>query len=160
MWHAEVFGHAALSGTLRSAIGRPLGDGQGHDDDQQDVILDGVDVPIDTYPNPPPGTAAERFRGRPGWRVLGEKRDDAADAVALRGIEFAQLTQRCRTDFDPVGHAQPRSTRTCSQGMLGSASAMAISNAATSSACSTASSISSYCAGVFASSVSLPHTGV
>lgn len=86
-----------------------------------------IDDPIVTHPYPKTGSVLEG-NGRRWPRVLRQHRYGATDAIADLGIEFAQRPERSGPELDPTGsHAQPRSTLTWSQGMLGPSSVIAAS---------------------------------
>lgn len=111
-----------------------------YDDYEQHVISDCVDNPVVADAHPIGRSASQRPGGGWPW-ILREQRDRSLNPRLNVGIELAKGSSRCRPDLDPVGaHCQPRSVFTCSQGMLAPSSAIASSNADTSSVSSYASS--------------------
>ncbi len=108
------------------------------DDDQQHVVLDGVDDAVIAHADPESGTALKCTCARRA-RVLGEQRDRTLNPTADLGVELAQSAYGGWAKLDAIGaHSQPRSALTCAQGMFGPSSAIASSKAATSSASSNA----------------------
>ncbi len=109
-----------------------------HYDDQQHVVLDGVDDAVVPDPDTESRTPLQGSRAR--WpRILGQQCDGAVDSSPNVGIELAERTGCGGTKLDAVGaHSQPRSALTCSHGMFGPSSAIAASKATTSSASSRA----------------------
>ena len=108
------------------------------DDDQQDVVLNGVEEAVVADSNSKTWSALYCARtGRA--RIFGKQSNRASDASTDRGVELAQGTDGTWAELDPISaHAQPRSALTCSQGMFGPSSAIAWSKAAASSASSNA----------------------
>ncbi len=107
-------------------------------DHQEHVIGDGVDdaVVTDTYAE---ARSALQGAGGRGARVLRQESDHALHAVADRRVEVPERSNGGRPQLDAVvRHTQPRSALTCSQGMLAPSSAIAASNAVTSSESSSA----------------------
>src|SRR5580693_4841980 len=114
-----------------SVVGLPAM-AQRYDDDQEDVVGNGIDDPIVADPNAEPRSTPQGF-GR--WRagIGGQKGDRPLDARAHVRVELAKRSSRGRPDLDAIAtHVQPRSALTCSQGMLGPSSAMEASKASTS----------------------------
>lgn len=108
------------------------------EDDEENVVLDGVDDAIVTDPHAESGSALQCPGGR-GTRVLCQEGNRALDPATNRRVELAQRSYGRWSQLDPVsGHSQPRSAFACSQGMFGPSSFIAASNAATSSASSRA----------------------
>jgi len=112
---------------------------EGKYDDEKDVILDGVDDAVVTHPHPVSVTVSE-FLCAWGAGVGGKKGDCAPKTVRMRFRNGTQSFDRCRPKLDAIGHCQPRSALTCSQGMLSPSSASAWSKACSSSCSSSASS--------------------
>lgn len=112
---------------------------KGNDHYEQHVLLDRVDDPVVADTNPVAGTTAQRPGGWwPG--IFSQKGDGTLDPGADAKVELAHRPEGGGANFDAVAaHAQPRSARTCSQGTLSPTSAIAASNAATSSVSSMAS---------------------
>jgi hypothetical protein len=114
-----------------------------HDHNEEDSIVDRVNDPVVAHPQPIAGPSSKWARRWRTW-ILSEKCDGALNARLHGAVNLANLTQSCWPELDPkVGHDQPRSIFTCSQGMLFPSSANAASNATTSCNSSKASSISS-----------------
>ena len=77
--------------------------------------------------------------GGRGARILRQEGNHTLHAATDCWVELAQRSDRRWAQLDAVfAHSQPRSAFACSQGMLGPSSAIATSNAATSSASSRA----------------------
>jgi len=108
------------------------------DDDQEHVVVDGVDDAIVTDPNAESGSALQGAGGR--WtRVVRQEGDRTLHAVTYRWVEPAQRSDSPGAQLDAISaHSQPRSALACSQGMFGPSSSIAASKAATSSASSRA----------------------
>lgn len=107
-------------------------------DHYQHIVIDGVEDAVITDSNtkarPTMKSSCARRSG-----ILGEQADCALDATENLRIELAQGTDCRRAQLDAIcAHSQPRSVLTCSQGMFGPSSAIAASNAETSSASSSA----------------------
>ena len=103
-----------------------------HYDNEKDVVIDGVNDSIipDTESKAWPTPKCPR-----SWwtRILSEESDSTLNARLNGTVNLADLAQRRRSKFDSViGHDQPRSLFTCSQGMLLPSSAKAASKAMTS----------------------------
>ncbi len=109
-----------------------------HDDDQQHVVLDGVNNSIVTDSD---SKTRPALQSTCTWRarILREQSDCALNSPASLRVEFAQGADGRRSKLDAIGaHSQPRSALTCSHGMFGPSSAIATSKPATSSASSRA----------------------
>ena len=116
---------------------------KGNYDYQEYVVFNRVDDAVAADPDPQPGPPPQRASRR--WsRVFSQERDRALDAPANLRVELSQRANGRRPKFYAVlAQSQPRSALTSSQGMFGPSSSMAESKAATSSASSSASIISS-----------------
>jgi len=110
--------------------------------DNKDVVIDRVDDAVIPDANSESGAPLKCFGTWWPW-ILTEECDRAANAVTILMVNLLQRTNCGRTQFDLVGHVQPRSAFTWAQGILGPSSAIASSNATTSSEYSSASSIRS-----------------
>ena len=116
---------------------------QGDDNDQEDVVLDRVDHAVAARPDAECVAPLELLDIR--WtRVFRQQGYGPLDPSSDLGIQLSQSSKRRRAQFDPVAaQSQPRSALASFQGMFGPSSAIAASNAATSSISSSASIISS-----------------
>ena len=117
---------------------------EGDDDNEEHVVLDGVDDPVIADSHSVTDSTFQRSRGgRSG--VLRQQCDGSLDAGPDPRVDTAQCPDGRGSDLDPVAaQVQPRSALTCSQGMLSPSSAREASKAAMSSASSKASSSCSY----------------
>ena len=138
---ADLWPHADRSAPLSSApllVVHVAPMSKPHDDHQQHLVLDCVDDSVIAYPDAKTGPALKRTCT---WRTrfLGEQRDCTLNPPANLRVELAQSAECRRTELDAIrAHSQPRSALTCSHGMFGPSSAVAVSKAATSSASSQA----------------------
>ena len=101
-------------------------------DNKKDVVIDGVNDSI--IPDSESKTWSTPKCSRSRWtRILSEESDSTVNARLHGAVNLADLAQGRRSKFDSViGHDQPRSLFTCSQGMLLPFSAKAASKAMTS----------------------------
>ena len=113
---------------------------EGDHGNDKNVIVNGVDDAIAADTHSEARSAAKRL-GTRRTGILAEQCDRTADPITVLVIDLLQGSNRGRTQLDSVGHDQPRSAFTCAHGMLGPSSAIASSNAATSSESSSASII-------------------
>jgi hypothetical protein len=83
---------------------------EGDDDNQQHVIVEGVDDAVVTYSYPPCGSTAEWPSGR--WpRILRQQSDHTLNAAGDRRVESTKGSDGSWPQLDPVAaHSQPRST--------------------------------------------------
>lgn len=103
-----------------------------HDRHEKYVVRNGVDDAVVTDANAQTCATLQRPGCRWSW-VLREQGDRSLDATANLGVKLAKSPDCGRPEFDTIcAHAQPRSTLTCSQGMLGPSSSIAASKSATS----------------------------
>ena len=134
--------HNVLPLADRKAATSPVVDvtpmSQSHQDHQEHVVFDGVDDAVVADADAKPWSAPKGLCTR--WaRIGGEQGDGALDAAAGLRIELTQRPCGRRAKLKVVcTHSQPRSALTCSHGMFGPSSAIAASNAATSSLSSSA----------------------
>lgn len=128
----------SLTGRRGSAVVDVAAVPERDDNDEEHVVLNGVDDAIVTDPNAESWSAFQGSGGR--WtRVLRQKCDRALDPATDRRVELAQRSYGRWSQLDPVfAHSQPRSAFTWSQGMFGPSSSIAASNATMSSASSAA----------------------
>jgi hypothetical protein len=82
-----------------------------NDCDNEDVVVDRVDDAVVTDANPEAGTTLESF-GTWWPRVLAKKSDGPTNAVAILMIYSLQRANCSGTQFDLIGHVQPRSAFT------------------------------------------------
>jgi hypothetical protein len=100
-----------------SAIRRPLADDDPQDEDQQPFVLDLVHDAVVAGADPPLTCAPYEPGCRRRSGLLGQQIERGLDAPPHLGVELAQLPRRHRRQGDAVGHANPRSALTCSQGI-------------------------------------------
>ena len=84
-----------------------------HHDNCEHVILDGVDDPVISHPDPEkPGTILQSTRTR--WaRISGESEDRTTNACPDLRVNLLQIPLCCRQDLDGICHfVQPRSFMT------------------------------------------------
>lgn len=110
-----------------------------NDDDEQDIILDGVDNAVVTHPDSV-GVAGSELLCAWGSGVLAKQGDCPPNSRGVRSRDGTQSFDRAGPKLNAIGHCQPRSALTCSQGMLSPSSASASSKACSSSRSSNASS--------------------
>src|SRR5665811_1578695 len=119
-----------------------------HDDDPQDVVLDRVDDPVVADADAQiAGSIFQGARTRRPWVHRQLQAGPPNPSTHLR-THLAQASLGCRQNLNGIGHVQPRSRMTCSQGMGSPPSARAASTAATSSSSSNAFMSSSYRSGL------------
>src|ERR1019366_6878196 len=111
---------------------------EGYDYNKEHLVCHGVDDSV--FPDPDSVTRSSAQRpGRRRPRILREERDRALNPRPSLWVKLLKRPRSCGAQLNPVrGQIQPRSTLTCSQGMLSPSSAMAASKAAMSSASSNA----------------------
>lgn len=83
----------------------------GHDENEQHVVVDLVDDSVVTCADTPLA-AAQKLLGATGARFAREQLDRSLYATLRRPVELTQLSYGCRGDLDAVGHASPRSALT------------------------------------------------
>lgn len=111
---------------------------EGKHDDKEDVILDCIDDAVVAHPHAV-GVAGSQFLRAWGSGVGSKKGDGAPDAVRVRLWNRTQGFDCSGPKLNAIGHCQPRSALTCSQGILPPSSASASSKARSSSRSSSAS---------------------
>ena len=105
---------------------------EGKHDDKEDVILDGIDDAVVAHPHAV-GAWGSEYLSSWGSRVGGEEGDGAPEAVRVLLWNGSQSFDRGGSKLNAIGHCQPRSALTCSEGMLSPSSASASLNARSSS---------------------------
>jgi hypothetical protein len=102
------------------------------DNDEKNSVIDRVNDSVVANSEPITRPTTKGSRSRRTW-ILCEKCDRTLNARLYRAINFAKFAHGRWPKLDAVvGHDQPRSIFTCSQGMLFPSSLKAASNAATS----------------------------
>lgn len=79
--------------------------------DNEDVVVNHVKDAVVPYANSQAGTPLEGFGTWRPW-ILPEERDRSTDPVAMLMVNSFQRANCGRSQFDFVGHAQPRSAFT------------------------------------------------
>jgi hypothetical protein len=79
-----------------------------HDDDKQDIVLNGIDDAVVADPNSQARPTAKRSRSR-GTGILSEERNSSLDATSDGRVELLESPDSGRAQLDAVRHVQPRS---------------------------------------------------
>lgn len=89
----------------------------GDDENEQHVVLDGIDDAVVTGTDPElTGTARESSSAR-GSGFLGQHVERSLDAPSSRRVESSELPHGRGEQLDAVRHASPRSALTSAQGI-------------------------------------------